>query len=703
MSEIKNRKILNATLRNNCFYFTVPILKEYFYGWEDFDFIIKKDDSVERHTVTYQIIQTTEEYFIFEISIEVYEYLEFIQGESSINLALLRIHGEEEKIIKIKSNYDFLELLQVSINDQYVIQVITSEEGNVSLQYCKPELFSRIYHASINKKGYLDIKGLYYSPTLKQTDIKQMKLCVSTNSNKEEKYIEFPLFQQSLPYAYVDKYWFERLKGNGFGTTIDLKPFFDENQLTELRFFIKIEYIKDDSVEQMVSDCLKLQQLFNKQVVKETVKEQSNKIKVTIHSESKSKYLYVQLAEYKFVEETIHETKWKWIKIRRSKQALQLYKLAFNVLSKLLKTNQKLVIFESFHGKQYSDNPRAIYEYMREHCPEYKLIWSADRRHMNLFKEKNLPHERRFSIRWLLIMSHAGYWITNARLPLWIPKPKGTKYLQTWHGTPLKRLATDMEEVQMPGTDTENYKKNFIAETSKWDYLVSPNAYSTEIFRRAFQFDRAMIESGYPRNDYLYQMNHIEEIERLKQKMGIDVDKKVIIYAPTWRDNQFYRKGEYKFDLEIDLDRFQEEFGDTHVIILRMHYLVAENLDIEAYKGFVYDFSKYEDIRDLYLVADYLITDYSSVFFDYANLQRPMLFFVYDIEDYRDNLRGFYFDFEKKAPGPLVKESEQLLREIKQIEDNGFHPSEEFKAFVDRFCYLEDGHASERVVKEVFK
>src|SRR5699024_4192682 len=147
----------------------------------------------------------------------------------------------------------------------------------------------------------------------------------------------------------------------------------------------------------------------------------------------------------------------------------------------------------------------------------------------------------------------------------------------------------------------------------------------------------------------------------------------------------------------------QEELGDTHVIVLRMHYLVAENLDVEAYKGFVYDCSKYEDIRDLYLVADYLITDYSSVFFDYANLQRPMLFFVYDIEDYRDNLLGFYFDFEKKAPCPLVKESEQLLQEIKKIENNGFEPSEEFEAFIVLFCYSEDGNASERVVKEVFE
>jgi len=382
---------------------------------------------------------------------------------------------------------------------------------------------------------------------------------------------------------------------------------------------------------------------------------------------------------------------------------MEIYKLFFLLAGILLPKNKNIIVFESFHGKQYSDNPRAIYEYMKDYCPEYKLIWSIDSRNAHLFEGTDLIFVHRFTLKWIFMMNRASYWVTNARLPLWIPKPKKTKYLQTWHGTPLKQLAMDIEEVQIPGSNTETYKNEFITEASKWDYLVSPNAYSTKIFRRAFQFDRTMIESGYPRNDYLYQMNNNEEIERLKQRMGIDSDKKVILYAPTWRDNQFYRKGEYKFDLELDLDRFREEFGDTHVIILRMHYLVAENLDIGAYEGFVYDFSKYEDIRDLYLVADYLVTDYSSVFFDYANLQRPMLFFVYDIEDYRDNLRGFYFDFEKKAPGPLVKESEQLLQEIKQIEDNGFHPSEAFQSFIDRFCYLEDGHASERVVKEVFK
>lgn len=385
-----------------------------------------------------------------------------------------------------------------------------------------------------------------------------------------------------------------------------------------------------------------------------------------------------------------------------SKILLNIYKKVFSLAGKILPKNKKMIMFESFHGKQYSDNPRAIYEYLKKYHPEYKLIWSVDRRCVNLFRELELPYSRRFSFSWLLYMNRSAFWVTNARLPLWIPKPRKTEYLQTWHGTPLKRLALDMEEVQMPGTDTERYKKNFITEANKWDYLVSPNTYSTEIFKRAFRFNRKVIESGYPRNDYLYKMNTGENVKKLKEKMGIELDKKIILYAPTWRDDQFYRKGAYKFDIYLDLQRLQAEFGETHIVILRMHYLISETFDIDDYKGFVYDFSQYEDIRDLYLIADYLVTDYSSVFFDYANLRRPMFFFVYDLEDYRDNLRGFYFDIEENAPGPLIRETESLITEIKKIEKSGFHPSENYETFITSFCYLEEGHSTQRVVEEVF-
>src|SRR5690625_1328336 len=128
------------------------------------------------------------------------------------------------------------------------------------------------------------------------------------------------------------------------------------------------------------------------------------------------------------------------------------YKIAFRIFSYLPK-HEKTIIFESFHGKQYSDNPRAIYEYIKEHYPEYNLVWSADRRYTSLFEEKNVNYVTRLSLKWLLIMPRAKYWVINARLPLWIPKQKSTVYLQTWHGTPLKRLGVDIPEVHMPGTD----------------------------------------------------------------------------------------------------------------------------------------------------------------------------------------------------------------------------------------------------------
>lgn len=381
----------------------------------------------------------------------------------------------------------------------------------------------------------------------------------------------------------------------------------------------------------------------------------------------------------------------------------KLYTTTFNFLGSILPKNSKAVVFESFHGKQYSDNPRAVYEYLKTHHPEYKLYWSADRRYTQVFEANRIMYVRRLSFKWIILMARSKYWVVNSRMPLWIKKPEKTVYVQTWHGTPLKKLGIDIDEVQMPGTNTEKYKRNFIYEANKWDFLVSPNRYSTDIFKQAFQFNKEIIESGYPRNDYLLNRNDLQEINRIKTILGIPLEKKVILYAPTWRDNQFYSKGKYKFNLKLDLDLLRKELGQDYVIILRMHYLVAENIDLSGYRGFVFDFSKHEDIRELYLISDILITDYSSVFFDYANLSRPIIFYVYDLEDYRDNLRGFYFDFENEAPGPLLKNTEQIIATIKEIEEYGFHPNSTTENFYDQFCYLEDGNSTKRVVESMLK
>lgn len=355
-------------------------------------------------------------------------------------------------------------------------------------------------------------------------------------------------------------------------------------------------------------------------------------------------------------------------------------------------------MFESFHAKQYSDNPRAIYEYMKENHKDYHLLWSVDKQAIKLFDDFQVPYIRRFTLRWFLTFPRAEYWVNNVRLPGWMPKPTSTIYIQTWHGTPLKKLGLDIEEIHMPGTKTNAYKENFVRESQKWDYLISPNPYTTEIFKRAFHYGGKFIESGYPRNDVLSNPSE-ELVKELKRKLGIDAEKKVMLYAPTWRDNEFYKKGKYKFSFQFDLENWKNEFGDEWVLLTRMHYLVAENFNFSAHEGSVYDVSSYPDIRDLYLISDLLITDYSSVFFDYAILNRPIVFFMYDLIIYRDQLRGFYIDIEQEAPGPIVQTEKELFTSIKEIQQSDVQADLTFSTFKNKYSSLEDGHATKRVVE----
>ena len=238
------------------------------------------------------------------------------------------------------------------------------------------------------------------------------------------------------------------------------------------------------------------------------------------------------------------------------------------------------------------------------------------------------------------------------RQPTWLPRKEGQIMLETWHGTPLKRLVFDMDDVHAANP---HYKNIVYKQSRGWDYLLSDNPFSTEKFQSCFRFDKEKIlEAGYPANDPLYAEDLEERSKAIKEKLGIPLDKKVLLYAPTWRDDNYYDAGEYKFELALDLDRLKKEFSDEYVVLLRMHYWIVDQLDLSKYPGFVYNGSDYDDITELYMISDICMTDYSSVFFDYANLKRPILYYMYDLEKYRDVLRGFYLDVEKELPGPIL-------------------------------------------------
>lgn len=361
-----------------------------------------------------------------------------------------------------------------------------------------------------------------------------------------------------------------------------------------------------------------------------------------------------------------------------------------------LPLKKDLIFFESFLGKTYSDSPKYIYEYMYENNMNYKYVWC-------FVENKNIPgpakQVKRFSIKYFYYLARAKYWVSNSRLPIYLNKREGNIYLQTWHGTPLKMLVFDMKDIY---SADPNYKSNFYKQSRRWDYLSSANQYSSTIFRRAFQFEKELLEYGYPRNDILYNKNNEKDIISLKNKLELPLDKKVILYAPTWRDDEYYDKGKYKFSLKLELDKMQQKLGDQYIVLLRTHYFIADSLDLTPYNGFAYDFSKYEDIAELYLVSDILITDYSSVFFDYANLKRPILFYTYDLDKYRDQLRGFYLDIETEVPGPLLKTTDEVIHSIKNIDQINVQFKDKYEEFYNRFCKWDDGTASEKTVKRVF-
>lgn len=374
-------------------------------------------------------------------------------------------------------------------------------------------------------------------------------------------------------------------------------------------------------------------------------------------------------------------------------------RIVYKISGFFVKKNR--IYFESFHGKQYSDSPRAIYTYMKEHYPEHELIWGVKKGYEPLFIENDVRYVYRLTLKGMYMMASSKVWVINTRMPEWMIKSKKTTYIQTWHGTPLKKLGLDISKVEMPGVSTQIYRDNFSKESSRWDYLISANSYSSQIFKRAFNFSNTMLEVGYPRNDDLINVSNVSS---LKENLGILSDKKIILYAPTWRDNQFYKQGSYKFELPFSLTDFTNKFGNEAILLVRMHYLISENFDVSQYEGKVLDVSTYADMRELLMISDLLITDYSSSFFDFSLTNKPVLFYMFDQEEYSSVTRGMYFNVSETLPWPIVTtESELTTKVMNYLNGNLEVDEDKLTTFKKRFADFEDGTACEKVAKIIIE
>lgn len=370
------------------------------------------------------------------------------------------------------------------------------------------------------------------------------------------------------------------------------------------------------------------------------------------------------------------------------------------------KIDENMVFFSSFNGKYYTDSPKAIYLYMKNNpeFKDYKFVWAfrepenykdLEDEHTILVKQNTKKYEE--------YLAKSKYWIINHRIYDYIYPKKEQVYVQCWHGTPLKRLGCDLQKTENALNTLNEVKKKWHREAQKVDFVISPSKFTTEKLSSALDLksvnkEDCMIEQGYPRNDFLYNYTE-EDVKRIKEKIGIDkINKKIILYAPTFRDNQHQAGVGYTYKTEVDFDKLQKELQDEYIILFRAHYFVSNSFDFEKYKGFIYNVSDIDDVNETYIVSDILITDYSSVFFDYANLKRPMLFYMYDFEEYKDEMRGFYIDINE-LPGEITKTEDELIKAIKNIKN--FEYTEKYKKFNEKFNYLDDGQAAKRTVEKI--
>ncbi|MGW5480251.1 CDP-glycerol glycerophosphotransferase family protein [Streptomyces sp. NPDC004008] len=354
----------------------------------------------------------------------------------------------------------------------------------------------------------------------------------------------------------------------------------------------------------------------------------------------------------------------------------------------------QLAVFSAYWDRGVACNPAAIAAKLAELAPHIHPVWVVARGKAALLPpgtDHVIPGTRRY---WD-VMARAKYLVNNVNFPNAVVKRADAVHVQTHHGTPLKRMGLD--QVDYPAAAKGLDFDALLARIDKWDYSVSANGHSTRMWERAYPSRYTSLDYGYPRNDVFYSAT-AEDVRAIRERLGIGPGRRAILYAPTHRD---YEAG---WTPRLDLASLAERLGQDTVLLVRGHYFyggAASPLAGLRRSGRVIDVSSYDPVEDLCLAADALVTDYSSIMFDYANLGRPIVIYADDWETYAKT-RGVYFDLMAEAPGQVARTQDELAAVFETDAWRDEAASKALTAFRRRFCEFDDGRAAERVVRRVF-
>lgn len=362
----------------------------------------------------------------------------------------------------------------------------------------------------------------------------------------------------------------------------------------------------------------------------------------------------------------------------------------FKIISLFVRVNKKRIVFSSFGGRKYDDSPKSIYLEMisRKEFSDYEFIWCfVNPKEFNIEGCKKVKID---SFKFFLTLLSSKIWVSNTGMDrnLGLMR-KNTIRIETWHGTPLKKICEE------ENSKTKQTKRKKIKIDSRTIRCAQSN-YDLEIFSRVFHADKkCFVLSDLPRNDQLVKGISKNDILIIKQKLSIDLNKKVILYMPTYREFLIDDSYNIYIDIPVHFDKWKNELGDKYVLLFRSHYAINKYLKIKN-DDFIIDVSNYESLNELYLISDIMISDYSSSFFDYSILNRPMFCFAYDLEEYKEK-RGLYIDLHE-LPCKIDTSENDLLLDIKNIDyDSMSKLTEEFHKKYAPFA----GNSSKKVVDEI--
>lgn len=353
-----------------------------------------------------------------------------------------------------------------------------------------------------------------------------------------------------------------------------------------------------------------------------------------------------------------------------------------------------LAVFSAYWDRGVACNPAAIAAKLAELAPRIHPVWVVTKDNAPLLPpgtDHVIPGTRRY---WE-VLATAKYLTSNVNFPNAVVKRPDAIHVQTHHGTPLKRMGLD--QMQHPAAAKGMNFAALLARIDKWDYSVSANSHSTRMWERAYPSRYVSLDYGYPRNDVFYSAT-ASGIRAIRDRLGIAPGATAVLYAPTHRD---YEAG---WTPRLDLAALADRLGENTVLLVRGHYFyggAASPLAGLRRTGRVVDVSSYDPVEELSLAADALITDYSSIMFDYANLDRPMVIYADDWETYATT-RGVYFDLMSEAPGQVARTQDELAEIFTSGAWRDETATKARAVFRRRFCEYDDGRAAERVVRRVF-